>query len=446
MTWTRARAPTRATPGHITPLLGSGGRGSRRRWPASPGLRGTREQTFSRLKKRGKRRRSAGSSRARAVRASLGGGSRAASQGVRAATGGHAEGGQVLAPPPSEKRKRRLERRPPADARGGRRRRRPRSETRRTTPRMPGTRATATPPAPPTAEKVFSSASSSAAPSATATPVKKLESEEDASIPRRHPLLRPLLRRRGPRGEGGGVTLPAISASAASRARPGRAPRAARDAETAEERAAREQAKRERRDAASGAPRGKPRASTTACSTVARGRVGKKRMSVTGFEDRVHPRRARRGNARRRPALPQPKLLVAAPCERKSAGKKKRRGGETRTGSRAACNDTRGPTAHGHVRRRARDVTRASTPRSRRARVVPYVLLIKNAIDVCVRFHVETRLSPTLTRTTIVPRNAVQPHRYAPRPAAPPCSPAKHLVLAGSSFSSLSRTSSTLSV
>jgi len=36
---------------------------------------------------------------------------------------------------------------------------------------------------------------------------------------------------------------------------------------------------------------------------------------------------------------------------------------------------------------------------------------IKNAIDVCVRFHVETRLSPTLTRTTIVPRNVVQPHR-----------------------------------
>lgn len=218
--------------------------------------------------------------------------------------------GQVLAPPPSEKEKE------SAAERGA-----PAATPAATPAASPAKRDTSDDPedagyqgdgdastAPPTAEKIPFSASSSAAPSATATPVKKLESEEtldseEASASSSASSFA------APAREGGALPSPPFSASASASAPvPGARPARRRDAETAEERAAREQAKRERRDAASGARR-----EASAAAHGHHGRVGKKKDEhFTGFEDEASAAREKRERAAARPALPQPKLLGKA--------------------------------------------------------------------------------------------------------------------------------------
>ena len=151
--------------------------------------------------------------------------------------------------------------------------------------------------APPTAEKMPASASSSAAPSVTATPVKRLPREtfgpeevsaSASSVPAPAPPSPP--------------EASASASSPVSRARPARR----RDGETAEERAAREKAKRERRDAANAT-----RQTSAAAHSHARG--GKKKDEhFTGFEDEASAAREKRERAAARPALPQPKLLGKA--------------------------------------------------------------------------------------------------------------------------------------
>ena len=158
--------------------------------------------------------------------------------------------------------------------------------------------------APPTAEKMPPSASSSAASSAAATPVKKLpldtlprseSAEEEASaLPASSAPATAL------------PSPPSATASDAALVKTSARPARRREDETAEDRAAREKAKRERRDAANAARR-------EPGNSVSRGAGGKKRDEhFTGFEDEASAAREKRERAAARPALPQPKLLGKA--------------------------------------------------------------------------------------------------------------------------------------
>jgi hypothetical protein len=158
--------------------------------------------------------------------------------------------------------------------------------------------------APPTAEKMPPSASSSAASSAAATPVKKLPldivprseeaSEEASALPASSAPATAL------------PSPPSATASDAALVKTSARPARRREDETAEDRAAREKAKRERRDAANAARR-------EPGNSVSRGAGGKKKDEhFTGFEDEASAAREKRERAAARPALPQPKLLGKA--------------------------------------------------------------------------------------------------------------------------------------